>query len=359
MNIKEDSYTVAAIVARFQVHELTEAHKELIQAVVNKHPKVLIFLGLSPLRGTTSNPLDYQPRRQMILEAFPSEKFPNITIGYIKDTPDDKVWSSNLDNLIEDITSPGDSVVLYGGRDSFLKVYSGKFPTRELISSRFVSGTQIRKMISEKPTAAPLFRAGAIWLTHQRFPTAYSTVDIAVYRDDTDEALFARKDGEKLLRFVGGFVSPSDDSFEDAASRELEEETGLLMSTPTVEYLGSFKIDDWRYRTEVDKIITHFYLNYYSKGMVTAADDVAEVSWVAFKNITESMIVPEHHVLWRALVRRLKKTKVKMGDATFHDSHLPIGDGNPANDNEECSCGSGKTYKNCCYQKAIHSHIMS
>ena len=42
------STDVGIIVGRFQVDELHDAHVDLIQYVFDQHPKVIIFLGLSP-----------------------------------------------------------------------------------------------------------------------------------------------------------------------------------------------------------------------------------------------------------------------------------------------------------------------
>jgi bifunctional NMN adenylyltransferase/nudix hydrolase len=54
------------------VPELHDAHKDLIETVCDKHDKVIIFLGLSPLMVTRENPLDFESRKQMILEQFPT-----------------------------------------------------------------------------------------------------------------------------------------------------------------------------------------------------------------------------------------------------------------------------------------------
>lgn len=305
MNIKKDSHNVGVIVARFQVNELTPAHKELIQTVVDNHPKVFIYLGLSPVRGTINNPFDFQPRKQMILEAFPPKDYPNITIGYIKDVPSDEIWSRNLDNMIQDLLAPNDTAVLYGSRDSFLSYYKGRFETRELVATRHVSGTEIRRLLAQKPQSDPLFRAGVIFGTFQRYPTVFSTVDIAVFDPKNNRLLLAKKPDEALLRFVGGFASPNDDSFEQCARRELNEETGLTVAS--LDYIGSYKIDDWRYRGEVDKIITHFYLGGYTFGCPKPADDISEVRWVDIDRLRAHDLVPQHRVLYTALIAKLEK----------------------------------------------------
>jgi len=63
---------VGVIVGRFQVNELHDAHTDLITSVLNKHDRVLLFLGNSIIRNTLNNPLDYRARRAMIAEKFPT-----------------------------------------------------------------------------------------------------------------------------------------------------------------------------------------------------------------------------------------------------------------------------------------------
>jgi bifunctional NMN adenylyltransferase/nudix hydrolase len=310
MELKKESYNVGVVVARFQVPTPTTAHIELIETVLKDHPKVFIFLGLSPVKGTINNPLDFQPRKQMLLEAFPHDKYPNLTIGYVKDQASDIEWSKALDSNIRDLLSPGEKAVLYGSRDSFIPHYKGGFPTRELVSTRYISGTEIRKDVAKAPQSNPNFRMGVIWGTHQRYPAAIATVDVAVLNVEEKEILLARKSDEDLYRFVGGFVNPTDDSYEDAAVRELEEETGVNANPTTIEYVGSKKIDDWRYRNETDKIITHLYLALTSEhsGPAKAADDIAEVRWFNLEDeLTIEDIVPEHRPLFKLLGAYLKK----------------------------------------------------
>ena len=304
MKEKTKNYTVGVIIARLQVAELHEAHKELIDTVLANHAKVMIFLGLSQVRGSINDPLDYQPRKQMLLEEYPHDKYPNLTIGYIKDNRCDDSWSEKLDSQIQDIISPNDTVVLYGSRDSFLPHYKGKFDKRELQATRQISGSEIRAKIAQAPQSNPQFRAGAIWASYQRYPTVYSTVDIAVFDPRERRILLARKPLEDGYRFVGGFIDPKDNSFEEAALRELDEECGLTVSLKGLRYVGSEKVDDWRYaKNPSEKIMTHLYVGLYSMGAPRAADDIAEVRWFDYdefnpKNAIDYFLMEEHVSLW-------------------------------------------------------------
>ena len=85
--------SIGVIVARFQVAELTEGHKEILEHVLaKKHNQNVIFLGIAPTRATKNNPLDYDSRRRMIEEEYPGK----FTIMYQRDDPSDEYWSASL-----------------------------------------------------------------------------------------------------------------------------------------------------------------------------------------------------------------------------------------------------------------------
>lgn len=280
---------VAVIVGRFQVNELHEAHIDLITSVLNKHDRVLLFLGNSTIRNTLNNPLDYRARRTMI-----ADKFPTVEIHYINDNPSDTAWTKNLDKLIGEQLLPMQTVTLYGSRDSFLKCYTGKFNTCELEATTFISGTEVRRRVCNNYPPTADYRAGMIAATAYRFPTAFQTVDIAVV-NDKGELLLARKPEEKKWRFIGGFSDPASVSLEEDAKREVQEEAGVEVGNIT--YLGSTLINDWRYRGEIDKIKTALFVAKYVFGKPEGADDVAEVKWVSINNLTKNDIVETHHIL--------------------------------------------------------------
>lgn len=295
----EPSTSVGCLVGRFQVNELHSAHMELIQTVCNNHSKVIIFLGISLCLATKNNPLDFESRKQMILD-----KFPNVNVLYIKDVNDDRLWSQNLDEHIGDLISPTQTVTLYGGRDSFIKHYFGKHKTQELESDRIISGSTIRKELSNKVKPDSSFRAGVIWALYNQYPKVYTTVDVAILNEDSSKVLLCRKKNEKLYQFVGGFSEPKSPSFEYDGKREVLEETGLEVGE--LVYLGSSFVDDFRYLNEVDKIKTIFFKTKYLFGSPKANDDVVELAWIEIKNLKEN-VVSMHQPLVQLLIRNLNE----------------------------------------------------
>lgn len=294
------------VIGRFQVHELHEAHIDLIQSVCNLHGKVIIFLGLSPLMVTQNNPLDFESRKQMILE-----KFPNVIVMYIKDCTSDETWTKELDEKITDLVGPSQSVVLYGSRDSFISHYTGKYKTQELMQEVYISGSEIRKNISKRVKCSPDFRAGVIWASGNRYPTCYPCVDIAIFNEDYTKILLARKSKESLYRFIGGFSDPKSDCFETDAMREVTEETGLEIGD--LKYIGSTIIDDFRYRKEIDKIKTLFFVGKIVFGHPKASDDICEVKFFDTNALKDTDIIPEHRILFSMLQKYMKSKKIRNG----------------------------------------------
>lgn len=289
---------VGVIVGRFQVHRLHEAHHALISSVVESHPQTIIVLGLSPAKVSIRNPLDFAARQAMIRDAYPS-----VTVLYLKDEREDAVWSRKLDELIDGVINPGRTVQLYGGRDSFISHYTGRYPVVTLEPTRYISASELRKDIGRAAKGTEDFRAGVIWASANVYPKVYPTVDIACVKDDdAAQVLLVRKPNETLWRFPGGFVAPTDQTAEMAAARELMEETGVEASD--YRYVGSFQVDDWRYRFEADRILTTLFRCVYTFGPVRPADDVAEAMWLPRTADTIRRVVEEHRPLWHAVVSK-------------------------------------------------------
>ena len=289
---------VGVVIARFQVAELHSAHRDLIASVCALHPKVIVLLGLTPLKVTRNNPLDYESRQRMVTEAFPK-----VLVSFIQDVQSDAVWSRNLDATLAHLVGPGQTVTLYGSRDSFIRHYSGRYTVQELVPETYVSGTEMRKAISRTVMNTPEFRAGVIWGAYNQYPKCYPTVDIAIFNEDASQLLLARKPGELLYRFVGGFADPGSPSYEADAAREAREETGL--EVVDIRYMGSFIVDDWRYAGEVDKIKTLLFRAKRFAGTPKANDDICEVKWFDVGKLQPEQVMPLHRPLLERLMSEI------------------------------------------------------
>jgi bifunctional NMN adenylyltransferase/nudix hydrolase len=291
MKTTDNTADVGVIVGRFQAPFLHEGHREILDQVTKTHPRVLIFLGLSPLKCSVNNPLDFASRKAMI-----EATYPNVEILYIEDVGNNELWSKNLDRQISKAVGPSLKVVLYGSRDSFINGYMGRYPTLELVPSKIISASEIRRQVGIKSKNTQEFREGVVWAVENQFPSFKATVDLGIVDYDNKRLLMGQKPNEDLIRFIGGFTDPQKDkSAEDACVREGKEETSLEL---TVEgYIGSTMVNDWRYRREVDKIMTFFYVMRYQGGNPVPRDDIKSLSWKKFGEITEADVVPSHRPL--------------------------------------------------------------
>ena len=294
MDIKTSQHGV--IIGRFQTPELHSEHIKLIQYVLDRHEKVILFLGVSTTLANKKHPMDFITRKYMIEEQFSVSK---LTIMPLSDNKSDEIWSKQLDSKIKEIFPLG-SVTIYGSRDSFIPYYKGVNKTLELQPDIFVSATDIRELASKKVISSPEFRAGIIYSVYNQFPIVYSTVDIAIIKDD--EILLGQKLNETEWRFIGGFVDLTDESDEAAAKRETLEETGLEVSE--LEYVCSMPVNDWRYRGMKDRsIMTRFFKAKYIFGCPTPQDDINALKWFKLTPELENILVEEHKKLFKKLIK--------------------------------------------------------
>jgi len=301
MNVKQLA-DVAVIIGRYQTFQLHSEQIRMIDEVIKRHPRTIIILGNSLMRGTIANPLDFRARKTMI-----QEKFPKIDIFYINDIPkDNSLWSNNLDKMIKDNIDLNQVVALYGSKDTFINKYNGKFATFEFEASSFVSADELRRQAVSNYQPNEQYRAGFVAAQSNRFPTAYQTVDIAIV-DDKGRLLMGRKPNETKWRFIGGFSDPNSPSLEIDARREAQEETGVEVDD--IKYLGSMKINDSRYMFEVDCIKTAFFVGKYIFGRPQGNDDIAEVRWLDLKTLNKDDIGEFHHALVDMLIEKFIKNE--------------------------------------------------
>lgn len=293
----ENKRGTGIIIGRFQVFELNEIHEKLIASVQERHERVVVFLGSNPA-PSLHNPLDFELRVLMFNDRYGDD----IQVEEMPDLPDDRIWSQELDRRILELRLDGE-VSLYGTEEGFINRYTGRHTAKvlEVKEEDFPENPQMEAIENLRD-----FRAGIIYANLRRFPTVYPTVDVAVFRHDWSELLLARKANETKYRLPGGFTDPTDESFEDAALRELGEECGEI-TIDELTYLGSCRIDDWRYRGSWDTIMTHLYACELAEGEPEPSDDIAELRWFDTKKLIEDSFISEHRPLWKMLKEFLEE----------------------------------------------------
>ncbi len=296
---------IGVVIGRFQIDQLHEGHKNLLNKALNENDRLLVLLGCPApaCYGGKRNPMDYDSRKILI-----TEEYKTATVSEIFDMKTDDSWSKQVDNKIYHIFPMATEVRLYGGRDSFIPHYKGRHKTVTIEDPLTFSATQRRKDIKNSPIVHPLERKGVIWAREHTWPISKQAVDIAfVKRMDTNVlVLLGRKPGSDVWVFPGGFVDSSDQSLEDAAVRELFEETGVAAFPNQLTYIASTQIKDWRMRKEIDmSIMTAFYKVDYttSVGTPKAGDDLEEVDWFVIDSQTKLVMADNHQKLMDLLIQ--------------------------------------------------------
>lgn len=296
-------YDIGVVVGRFQVPELHEGHRKLLELVQSEVKNLLVLIGVAPALGTKENPLDFTSRARMIQTAFPS-----AIVLPLLDRPTNQEWSKNLDLLVR-TTFPMGTVALYGSRDSFTKEYKGHHKVVRVEEFTDTNGTAIRKDAGKTIINSADFRAGIIYSTQNQYPKVWPTVDVAVTRKDHKEVLLGSRSENGVLIFPGGFVDPTDETLEAAAMRELHEEAGGDLDLGGVDafsYVGSFQINDWRYKNE-ERILTSLFTAELSFGTPKPSEELQSIGFYPLTKKTRQSVSPSHQPLFDALLNHFGK----------------------------------------------------
>ena len=150
------------------------------------------------------------------------------------------------------------------------------------------------------------------------FPVQFHTVDIACikvnYKTGNYDILLGKKPQNDQWILPGGFVDVGE-SAEEAASRELFEETKISLFIKPEYYLGSFVISDKRYEGTPHGITTSlFCIDVDFNVTPLASDDLEDCKFFNLFNLNiEKAIRPNHRQLLYAIKLHYAILKAKNG----------------------------------------------
>jgi len=274
-------------VARFQLPKLHEAHIELINKMLNNYQNVLIVLGISPINfSTKKNPLNLAMRKQMIKETFNTNR---IKVAYLEDQESNFIWSDKLDSIVAKFVKSKQTVMLCGGRDSFLPYYKNNFPTvqyKDFIQTEFLSATSIRNEIMKTSSFNEDFRAGVTYNACNMIPRCVPAIDLLIRRDDT--VLLGKRVNDTKYSFVGGWVYPGE-TFEQACIRVGYDKCNLTLNDDYLAPIKSFANFDWRFRGEVDDLTSMLFLVDQFNGLPEPKGNITKLKYIKYTDILDKI----------------------------------------------------------------------
>ena len=207
--------SVGVVVGRFQIDNLHPGHINLLNRVTNLHGRnTIVFVG----RGSDPQKyqLDFETVKRMILSRFPA-----VTVASIYDRNNSELWSRDLDELIESFF-PNKRAVLYGGRDSFLEEYKGRFEKVTISAFGSFSSTDRRSEIVRAGSQDDaLFRRGVIYGVASLPASMIPYFLLAVTRNGSSEVVLVRETSSHNWGLPAERLDPEKDTDDRAALRRI------------------------------------------------------------------------------------------------------------------------------------------
>lgn len=320
MSTTKYPHAYAILIGRFQPFH--NAHAQLLQKAFEQAEQVIVALGSHRVAPNIKNPWNSAQRETMVRESVTPVQQARLSFVYVRDyLYNDNLWAAELQSQIASLTGDAKSIVLIGHRKDSSSYYLEGFPQwefQEFPQRLPLSATQLRESYfrgqsdweNQVPRAVREFmQVFAVTDEYARlaaeqkfiddykkdwaaapYPPIFVTTDAVVFKSGHILVVKRRGfPGKGLLALPGGFVG-QDELIEQAAIRELREETGIsLVTTELRKYIRATRVFDHPGRSLRGRTITHgFYFNLGTVGelpRVKGGDDAAKAFWMSLNDI--------------------------------------------------------------------------
>lgn len=280
---------VGVLIARFQTHKLVEAHLNILNSLRSKYAKVLVLLTTPAIKATIENPLDYPSRAEMIRTSFP-----DVLIQPLADTSSDGQWSWKIDVAIREAFGALVKVSIHASSDAAVPFYIGTHKILPLPPKiqQSIAGVKASLKNDSALMGTPAWRAGMVHSSTARFDLSYQRVDVVPYRiekGNLEILLLSREENEGLFS-IGGSVLTKDLSLEEASKRELWDQVGVR-GLP--KYVGSTRVNDWRFRFERDKVLSSVFVVGYIPQQGLSSLKGVTAKWFSLSVVSDGLLVAD------------------------------------------------------------------
>ena len=332
-------YDFLVLIGRFQ--PLHSAHLEIIKRATALTDHLVIITGSANQPRTYKNPFTSKERAAMIRNATAGLSI-NISINENVDTIyNDQAWAVRIQTIVKKAIGassrePGDyKIGIIGHKKDESSFYLDMFPQwdyvdveeieplsavnirdlyfKEQVNYKFIKGVlpettydflldfahtaEYRQIIKEREFVETYKKQYA----SLPYPPIFSTADAVVIQSGHILLIKRRAEpGRGLWALPGGYVNANTDkSVEDAAIRELREETMIKVPAPVLR--GSIvrsKVFDAIDRSPRGRIITHaFYIQLPDGELpkVKGSDDAEKARWVPIAEVRSEECFEDHY----------------------------------------------------------------
>ena len=325
-------YDTLVLIGRFQ--PIHNAHLEIIKRATALCDQLVIVTGSANQPRTYKNPFTSAERAQMIKYAAGGLSM-RIAIEANPDTIyNDQAWAVRVQGLVAKHTQIGDRVGIIGHKKDDSSFYLDMFPQwgfenvelieflsavniRDLFFKRDVNMSFIKGVVpettfnflmdfKETPEYEQIIREREFVETYKKqyaslpYPPIFSTADAVVIQSGHVLMIKRRAEpGKGLWALPGGYVNANTDkSVEDAAIRELREETQIKVPAPVLRgNIVRSKVFDAIDRSPRGRIITHaFYIQLPDGELpkIKGSDDAEKARWVPIAEVRSEECFEDH-----------------------------------------------------------------
>jgi bifunctional NMN adenylyltransferase/nudix hydrolase len=326
-------YGTIMLIGRFQ--PLHSAHLEIIKRCTALTDQLVVVVGSANQPRTYKNPFTFEERARMIRAATAGLSMrvyvePNIDTIY-----NDQAWAVRVQGIHSKYRILGTKDAIIGHKKDDSSFYLDMFPQWEYINveeieplsavnirdlyfksdcnMRFIKGvvpeTTFDFLEQFKTTAdyEQIIREREFVANYKKqyaslpYPPIFSTADAVVIQSGHVLMIKRRAEpGKGLWALPGGYVNANTDrSVEDAAIRELREETGIKVPAPVLR--GSIvrsRVFDAIDRSPRGRIITHAFHIQLPDGelpRVKGMDDAEKARWVPIAEVKSEECFEDHY----------------------------------------------------------------
>lgn len=327
-------YDTLVLIGRFQ--PLHSAHLEIIKRATALTDQLVIIVGSAKQPRTYKNPFTFDERKRMIMDAtrgLDLQVFvePNIDTIY-----NDQAWAVRVQGIVSKYRVLGGAGVgIIGHKKDDSSFYLDMFPQwgyEDVELVEFLSAVDIRDLYF-KQTVNYKFIKGVLpettydflldfahtdeyrqiirereFITEHnkqyaglKYPPIFSTADAVVICSGHVLMIKRRAEpGKGLWALPGGYVNANTDkSVQDAAIRELREETMIKVPAPVLRgNIVQSKVFDAIDRSPRGRIITHAFHIQLPDGelpKVKGSDDAEKARWVPIAEVKSEECFEDHY----------------------------------------------------------------